>query len=95
MSGKRMNSHERRAIVALMGHTALNDREIAGLVGRGHWTIFHVRKAAGIPATNKGRCASGVSVGVQPPDAPPPTDAQEYWLQRDPSLDPYAKRRSA
>jgi hypothetical protein len=84
MTGLRINTHERRAILALMRHTPLTDREIAGLVGRGLWTVFHVRKAAGIPATNKGR-AEWVSRPEAEQDAPP-ADIRSYWLSTDTRL---------
>lgn len=86
MTGLRINTHERRAILALIEHTTLTDKQIAALVGRGLWTVFHVRKAAGLPATNKGRCASGVSAEVSPPDAPDPADIRAHWLSTDKSL---------
>ena len=72
----------RRAIVALMRLTSLTDKRIAEIVGRGHWTVFHIRKAAGIPATNKGRVAGTV---VTEPNAPPP-DISSYWLETDKTL---------
>jgi hypothetical protein len=102
MTGLRINVHERRAILALIEHTTLTDKQIAALVGRGLWTVFHVRKAAGIPATNKGRRASGVAAEVPPPDAPPAPDIRSHWLARDPGLErtpttwrhPYARSAS-
>lgn len=79
---KKVNEYERRAVVALMQRTTMTDREIAELLGRGLWTVFHIRKAAGIPATNKGR-AAGVSRPEAEPVAP---DIRSHWLSVDPSL---------
>lgn len=76
---------ERRAIIALFQHTTLTDKQIAAIVGRGHWTVFHIRKAAGIPATNKGR-AEWVSRPEAEHDAPELPDIRSYWLSTDKSL---------
>ena len=95
---------ERRAILALMRLTTLTDKQVAEEVGRGHWTVFHIRKAAGIPATNKGRVAGAVMLE---PTTPPP-DIREHWQSVEPELfrversdtphalpDPYAARRAS
>lgn len=64
--------------------TTLNDKQIAAAVGRGLWTVFHIRKAAGIPATNKGRAAFVVGGASYRPQRP--TEIREYWLSADPTL---------